>query len=100
MDSVVVGEFSYQKPVIPVVLPLVYEEAQELLDLLVDTFSLAVTLILSILLSPHMKFGTNWGPLSLITSLGSLCSFQTPSQNNQVTPSEVISDVVAMKWAC
>ena len=46
-----------------------------------------------------MKFDTNWGPLSLITSSGSLCSFQMPSRNNQATPSEVISDVVAMKWA-
>ena len=44
MDPVIVGEFGYQEPVIPVVLPLVYEEAQGLLDLLVDTFSLAVGL--------------------------------------------------------
>ena len=44
VDLVVVGKFSYREPVIPVVLPLVYEEAQELLDLLVDTFSLAIGL--------------------------------------------------------
>ena len=28
------------------------------------------------MLSPCMKFDTNWGPLSLITSSGSPCSFQ------------------------
>ena len=44
MDLVVVGEFGYQEPVVPVILPLVYEEAQELLDLLVDTFGLAIGL--------------------------------------------------------
>ena len=46
-----------------------------------------------------MKFDTNWGPLSLITSFGSPCSFQTLSQNNWVTPSKVILDMVVMKWA-
>ena len=44
MDLVVVGKFGYRKPVIPVILPLVYEEAQELLNFLVDMFSLAVRL--------------------------------------------------------
>ena len=37
-------QIGYQEPVVPVVLPLVYEEAQELLNLLVDTFSLAIGL--------------------------------------------------------
>ena len=44
MDPVVVGKFGYRKPVIPVVLPQVYKEVQELLDLLVDTFGLTVGL--------------------------------------------------------
>ena len=44
MDSVIVGEFGYREPVVPVVLPLVYKEAQELLNFLVDTFRLAVCL--------------------------------------------------------
>ena len=47
-----------------------------------------------------MKFDTNWGPLTLITSSGSPCNFQTLSRNSWVTPSEVMSDVVGMKWAC
>ena len=61
-------------------LSLIHEEANKLLDLLVDTFSLAVslwvvgntvvevaTLIMRTVLSPHMKFDTNWMPQSLIT---------------------------------
>ena len=44
MDLVIVGELSYRKPVIPVVLLLVYEEAQELLNFLVDMFGLAICL--------------------------------------------------------
>ena len=36
MDLVIVGKFGYREPVIPVVPPLVYEEAQELLNFLVD----------------------------------------------------------------
>ena len=44
MDSVIVSKFSYREPVVPVILPLVYEEAYELLDFLVDTFGLAVRL--------------------------------------------------------
>ena len=45
MDPVVVGKFGYREPVLPGVLPLVYKEVQELLDLLVDMFSLAVGLL-------------------------------------------------------
>jgi len=48
----------------------------------------AATLIPRISLSPCMKFDMNWGPLSLITSYGSPCSFQTLSRNNRATPSE------------
>ena len=59
----------------------------------------ATTLILSILLSPCMMFDTNWGHLPPITSSGIPCSFQMPSQNNWATPSEVMLDVVVMKWA-
>ena len=60
----------------------------------------AATLILSISLRPHMKFNTNWGPLSLTTSSGSPCDFQMLSQNSQATLSKVMLDVVVMKWAC
>ena len=59
----------------------------------------ATTLIPSISLSLHMKFNMDWGPLLLITSSRSPCSFQMPSQNNWVTPSNVMLDVVVMKWA-
>ena len=45
-----------------------------------------------------MKFGMNWGPLSLIISSGSPCNFQMPSRNSWATPSKVMLDVVAMKW--
>ena len=54
----------------------------------------AATLILSVSLRPRMKFDTNWGPQSLITSSGSPCNFQMPSRNSRATPSEVTSDVV------
>ena len=109
MDSVIIGEFSNQNPVMPVILSLVHKEVDELLNLLVDTLSLAVCLRVvgcgghdfnsEYLLRPYMKFDMNWGPLSLITSSGSPCNFQTLSQNSRVTPSEVMSDVVGMKWA-
>jgi len=59
----------------------------------------AMTLIPRISLSLRMKFDMNWGLLSLITSSGSPCSFQMLSRNNWATPSEVMSDVVVMKWA-
>ena len=44
MDLVIIGKFGNQNPVVPVILSLVYKEAEELLDLLVDVFSLAVCL--------------------------------------------------------
>ena len=47
MDSVVIGKFGYREPdsVIPVILPLVYEEAQELLNFLVDIHDLPLSSI-------------------------------------------------------
>ena len=44
MDSVVLGKFGNQNPVIPVILSLVHKEVEELLNLLVDTLGLAVCL--------------------------------------------------------
>jgi len=42
LDSVFVDEFGYLQPLLPIVLALIYEEYQELLDLLIDPFCLAI----------------------------------------------------------
>jgi hypothetical protein len=44
MDVVVVREFAQREEVVPVILSLVHEEAEELFELLVNTFGLAVRL--------------------------------------------------------
>ena len=44
MDVIVVLEFCKQEQVIPVILPLICEEAEMLLKLLVDLFHLAISL--------------------------------------------------------
>ena len=44
MHMVVVLEFSQWEQLIPVILPLVYEESEVLLQLLVDSFHLSITL--------------------------------------------------------
>src|SRR6266481_5746407 len=44
MDLVIVGELSYQDPLVPVVLSLVDKEPEELFNLLVDTLGLAISL--------------------------------------------------------
>jgi len=44
MNSIVVGEFGNRDPFVPIVLSLVEKKPEELLDLLVDTFSLPVRL--------------------------------------------------------
>ena len=44
MNPVVVGELGYGQPFVPVILPLVYKESEELFDLLVNPLGLTVCL--------------------------------------------------------
>jgi hypothetical protein len=44
VDVVVVGELSCQQELIPVVLPVAREDTDKLFELLVDVFSLAISL--------------------------------------------------------
>ena len=44
MDPVIVGELGNGKPLVPVILALIYEESWKLLDLLVDLFNMTISL--------------------------------------------------------
>ena len=44
MDMVVILELSHGKVIVPIILPFIHEEAKVLLQLLVDTFGLAICL--------------------------------------------------------
>ena len=44
MDMVVILELSHGKEIIPIILPFIHKEMKVLLQLLVDTFSLAICL--------------------------------------------------------
>jgi len=44
MNSIVVGKFGNRDPFVPIILSLVNKKPEELLDLLVDMFSLSVNL--------------------------------------------------------
>ena len=44
MDMVVILELSHGKEIIPIILPFIHEEVKVLLQLLVDTFGLAIRL--------------------------------------------------------
>src|SRR5882724_9142147 len=96
VDPIIVGEFSYRQPFVPIVLALIYKESQELLDFLIDP--LCLTISLRVVSGGHHdpdfqqlaeaaceiqhKLGTNWVPWSLMTSSGSPWIFQTWSLNN------------------
>jgi len=72
MDSVIVGKLSDGYPFIPLILALVHKESEELLDLLVNPFSLSLflqvishgsaTWILRSCLRDQVKFNTNCVP--------------------------------------
>ena len=109
MDSVIIGKFGNQNPVILVILSLVHKKVEELLDFLVDMFGLAIHLQVvgcgghnfnpEYLAQTLHEVQHKLGPLSPTTSSGSLCNFQMPSLNSQPTLSEVTLDVVGIKWA-
>src|SRR5882724_10750171 len=44
VDPIIVGEFSYRQPFVPIVLELIYKESQELLDFLIDPLCLTISL--------------------------------------------------------
>ena len=44
MDPIIVGEFGYRQPFVPIVLVLIYKESQELLDFLIDPLCLTIGL--------------------------------------------------------
>ena len=99
MYVVVVLELHQWKKLIPVILPLIDEEVEILLQLLVDPFHLSVTLwmvghscsqlyakkAVELLCQFHYELWTSVG----MTCFGSLCSFQTCVRNKQATPRAV-----------
>jgi len=44
VDPIIVGEFSYRQPFVPIVLALIYKESQELLNFLIDPLCLTISL--------------------------------------------------------
>ena len=76
---IIILEFHEREEIIPVVLPLIDKEVEELFQLLINPFHLpislrvvAANLTLRSQYSSFVNSTTNWGPLSDTTLLGKL----------------------------